>query len=118
MVARVRDYLAEHFAEALTLEEVAWHVRMSAEHVARTFRGATGRTIFEEVEGLRMGRARTLLAGSQLGLAEVARQAGLGSATRLCRVFRRVQDETPLQYRLRVQQEAESSPSEFEPEWL
>lgn len=114
VVSQVRDYLAERHAGAVSLNDVAWHLRMSAEHVARTFRAETGGTVFAELERQRLARACHLLTGTNGTLTEVAARSGLGSATQLCRVFRRVHNETPQGYRRRVQAEAVSSPSEFE----
>ena len=113
-VEQVKNFLLEHHAEELTLEQVAQHVRLSAEHLARTFRKETGQTVFGYVEHLRVEQARAQLAGSALTVNEIAHATGFGSASQLCRTFKRVTGGTPLGYRLKRAKEAEFSPSVME----
>jgi len=112
-VEQVQNFLLEHHAGELTLDQVAWHMRLSAEHLARSFRKATGRTVFDYLRHLRVEHAKTLLAGSRLSVTEVARACGFSSATLLVRNFRRVAGETPLGYRRRAARDATYSPSTF-----
>ncbi len=111
MIEQTKNFLLEHHAEELTLDQVAWHMRLSGEHLARTFRKETGQTIFGYVQHLRLERAKTQLASSQLTVNEIARQAGFGTAAQLCRTFKRATGETPLAYRLRMARLADFSPS-------
>jgi AraC-like DNA-binding protein len=113
-VEQVKNFLLEHHADELTLEDVARHVRLSAEHLARTFRKETGQTVFGYVEHLRVEQARAQLAGSSLTVNEVAAATGFGTASQLCRTFKRVTGETPLAYRLKRARESEFSPSVME----
>jgi AraC-like DNA-binding protein len=113
-VEQVKNFLLEHHAGELTLEEIAQHVRLSAEHLARTFRKETGQTVFGYIEHLRVEQARAQLAGSSLTVNEVAAVTGFGTASQLCRTFKRVTGETPLAYRLKRAREAEFSPSVME----
>jgi len=114
VVEKTRQFLFEHHAEALTLDQVAWHMRLSGEHLARTFRRETGETVFGALERLRLERARAELAGSRLSVREIARLTGFGTSARLCRVFRRVTGETPLAYRLRMAGQSGFSPGTME----
>lgn len=113
-VKQVTNFLLEQHAQPLTLEQVARHVGLSAEHLARTFRKETGRTVFAHLEHLRVEQAKAQLAGSSLTVNEVALATGFGSASQLCRTFKRVTGETPLGYRLKRAKEAEFSPSIME----
>jgi AraC-like DNA-binding protein len=111
---QAKHFLLEHHSEGLTLDQVAWHLRLSAEHLARTFRRETGQTVFAFLQHLRLAHAKTQLVASQLGVSEIARQTGFGSATQLCRTFKRVTGKSPLAYRLRMAAEATFSPSTTE----
>lgn len=113
-VEQVKNFVLEHHAEPLTLEQIAWHVGLSAEHLARGFRRETGLTIFGYVEQVRLEHAKTLLASSTQSVTEIARQAGFGTPSQLCRSFKRALGETPLAYRLRTTRAASFSPSLFE----
>jgi Transcriptional regulator containing an amidase domain and an AraC-type DNA-binding HTH domain len=113
-VEQVKHFLLEHHTEALTLEKVARHANLSAEHLARLFRKETGMTVFGYIEHLRLERARAQLAGSSMTVAAIARAAGFSSASQFCRTFRRVTGDTPLGYRLKRAREAAFSPSILE----
>jgi len=116
MVEQVKNFIMEHLNEELTLEQVAWHIRVSGEHLARTFRKETGQTIFGYVLHLRLEQAKAQLAGSQLTVNEIARATGFGSASHLCRAFKQATGKTPMAYRLRAAKDAQFSPSVMEEE--
>lgn len=96
---QVKEYLLTHASEPLTLEDIARHLRLSAEHVARVFRQEEGKTIFDFVRELRIERAKTLLASAQLSVHEIASEVGYSSATLFCRNFKRATGITPATYR-------------------
>lgn len=98
---QVKEYLLSHANEPVTLEAVARHLRLSAEHLARVFKRETGSTVFAVLRDIRIDRAKTLLASSRLGVHEVAREVGYSSATLFCRNFKRATDVTPTEYRAR-----------------
>lgn len=96
---QVKELLLSRHAERLTLQDVASHVRLSAEHVARVFRRATGQTVFEHLRRVRIERARVLLGSSTLSAREIADETGFSSTTLFCRTFKRLTGVTPLAYR-------------------
>lgn len=57
LAERVKRFLIENHAEEATLDRVAWHLRLSAEHLARVFKRETGATIHGYLENLRVARA-------------------------------------------------------------
>jgi LacI family transcriptional regulator len=72
--------------------------RRSAE---RRFRAAVGRGVAEELRRVRVEYAKELLAGTTLGVAEVAARAGFTTPQRFAVVFRRAAGTTPTGYRSR-----------------
>jgi AraC-like DNA-binding protein len=98
---QVKEYLLTNASLPLTLEHVARHLRLSAEHLARVFRREEGLTIFDFLRNLRIERAKALLASAQLSVDEIAREVGYSSSTLFCRNFRRATGLTPLTYRER-----------------
>lgn len=114
LVEQTKHYLLEHHTEALTLDQIAWQLRVSGEHLARTFRKATGQTIFKHLEHLRVARAKTQLTTTRATVQEIAEKAGFATAAHFCRVFKRATQETPLSYRLRIAGDSSFSPSHTE----
>ncbi|MDO8542072.1 MAG: helix-turn-helix transcriptional regulator [Opitutaceae bacterium] len=96
---QIKEYLLTHAAEALTLEDVARHLRLSAEHIARVFKREESTTVFDFLRDIRIERAKALLASSSLSVHDISRQAGYSSSTLFCRNFKRVTGGTPAAYR-------------------
>lgn len=98
---RVKEYLLTHAGEPVKLEEVARHLRLSAEHTARVFKKETASTIFDFLREVRIDHAKTLLVSAHLSIHEIARAAGYSSTTLFCRNFKRLVGTTPSAYRER-----------------
>ncbi len=113
VINRVKEFLVENLADSLTLDEIAWHVRLSREHLARIFRATTGQTVFEYLTQLRLDAARTHLCNSNLLVTEVARRSGFSSSALFCRTFKGAFHVTPLEYRTQRMEEVRFSPSRY-----
>ncbi len=61
LVESVSDYLDEHLADSVRLDDLAARVYLSKYYLARTFRRETGITIFQMLMQKRMIRARNLI---------------------------------------------------------
>jgi AraC-like DNA-binding protein len=96
---QVKEYLLTHAAQPLTLENVARHLRLTGEHLARVFKEEEGMTIFDFLRQVRIERAKSLLMSAQFSVREIADQVGYSSATLFCRNFKRAAGMTPLRYR-------------------
>ncbi|GAA5526609.1 AraC family transcriptional regulator [Herpetosiphon gulosus] len=97
-VTTIREYLAVHYADSISLEQLAQLVNLSPFHTLRMFRQATGLPPHGYLVQLRINQAKQLL-HTQLPLAEVAVQTGFSDQSHLNRHFKRVLGVTPLQYR-------------------
>ncbi len=91
------DWMTEHVAEDLSVDELARRAHMSPRTFARRFRDATGTTPHAWVLTHRVGYAQRLLEQG-LGVEEVARRAGFGSAVTLRTAFARERGTSPSAY--------------------
>ena len=98
-LARVREMLHEETASRLTLAELARHAGRHPVQVCRQFHRRFRCTIGEYVRGLRVSRAQTLLADSDLALAEIALACGFADQSHFTKTFRRLTGIPPRQYR-------------------
>ncbi|MEO7415304.1 MAG: helix-turn-helix transcriptional regulator [Opitutaceae bacterium] len=98
-VNQTKEYLLRNFAKPLSLGEVAWHVKMSEEHLARVFRKVTGQTVFDYLRTIRLESAKTLLVDSSRTLTEIAAQTGFGSLSLFSRNFSQYVGRPPSVYR-------------------
>ena len=72
--------------------------RLSAYHFARQFKAATGLPPHQFVILRRVERAKLLLQGGDLSLAEVAAHAGFSGQSVFCHHFKRLVGVTPAQF--------------------
>ncbi len=87
VVNQAKEFLLRNFARPLTLGEIAWHVKLSEEHLARVFRKVTGQTVFDYLRTIRLESAKTLLIDSSRSLTEIAALTGFGSLSLFSRNF-------------------------------
>lgn len=96
-MGRVADYLREHYAEAITLEQLTVVAGMSAFHLARSFKKEIGLPPHVFLTQQRLQQARRLLAQG-LGQAETAASVGFYDQSALSRHFKKIYGVTPGQY--------------------
>jgi LacI family transcriptional regulator len=94
-------FIREHACDAdgLTIDEVADQLAMSRSVLQRRFKTATGRTLHDEILRVRLGRAKELLAATDLPIATVAERLGFKHQEYMGDVFRKRLGVTPAQYR-------------------
>ena len=97
---RVLSYIADNHEHDLSLEDLAAEAAMSTFHFAREFKRATGTTPHQHLLRFRVERAKELLTGSQLPLAEVGLRTGFSHQSHFTRLFRRYTGTTPQSYRV------------------
>jgi AraC family transcriptional regulator len=100
-VRRVREYLAAHLADDVTLAELAALVHLSPAHFCRAHKQATGHSPLQSLTALRVERAKTLVADPHLPVIEVAAACGYKSPSAFAQVFRRETGMTPTEWRRR-----------------
>lgn len=100
-VARVQRAIAERPEAAAGLDALATAVGLSPRSLARRFRAATGETVVECIQRLRVARARELLEAERLPVEEVSRQVGYADVAFFRRLFRKYTGLTPSGHRLR-----------------
>lgn len=98
-LGRVIGYLEEHYAEALTLDDLAGIGCLSRRTLTREFRRAMGCSPIEYLIRLRIQHAARLLQDRYAGITEVAFRVGFGDSNYFARQFRAVMGCSPRQYR-------------------
>ncbi len=101
-MGRLIRHLNEHYAEEMTLAQMAGLAGMSPRGLLRHFRNATGRTPLDHLLHIRVAKAAELLLGHPgLGVGEIAVRVGFAEANYLARQFRRIVGVTPTGFRRR-----------------
>jgi AraC-like DNA-binding protein len=96
-VTLARDYLEHHYAERVTLPQLAAQTGLSPFHLVRVFRRATGITPHAYLESVRIRHAQRLLESGEAPAA-VSFATGFSSQSHFTQRFRRTLGVTPAVY--------------------
>ena len=94
-------YIRAHYAERLTLSEVADHVYVSQWHLSKLISRCTGESFFDLLNTVRIEKAKELLADPALRVWEVSENVGFTDATHFSRTFKRLTGMSANEYRSR-----------------
>ncbi|SEU45568.1 Transcriptional regulator GlxA family, contains an amidase domain and an AraC-type DNA-binding HTH domain [Nonomuraea wenchangensis] len=94
-----REWMLAHLDRPLDLNALAGHARMSVRTFTRRFREETGVSPARWLAAQRVQHARHLLETTDLGVEEVARRAGFGTAVSLRQHLHAAVGVAPLAYR-------------------
>src|SRR4051794_17708900 len=114
----VQDHLREHLTAPVRLPELAELAGFSTSHFSARFRAFTGYSVIEYVKRLRMARARQLLLTTDRTIAEISVAVGYPDPFYFSRVFHRVNEISPSDFRARERAEAAQQPSARADSWL
>jgi YesN/AraC family two-component response regulator len=98
-ICRALAFMREHFAEDITLDDVARAAALSKFHFCRLFHHETGVLFHEFLHQIRVTRAKELLADRHWTVSEVAYTVGFNDLSHFDRTFRRIVGRSPTEYR-------------------
>jgi AraC family transcriptional regulator len=98
---RVLDFLSAHLSDDPTVAELARECGLSSGYFSRAFRRTTGVTPHQWLIRKRVERARQLLLGNGLGLADIALVCGFVDQSHFTRVFAKLEGDSPGRWRQR-----------------
>jgi len=99
VVRACEDWLGEHFIEPGALQRVVERANIPERTLKRRFRAATGMTLIEYLQNLRVEKAKRLLEEGTLPVDQISVEAGYEDASFFRRLFKRRTGLTPSQYR-------------------
>jgi AraC family transcriptional regulator len=101
VLRRTVEYVEENLAGELSLAEIAGAANMSPYHFSRLFKESVGSPPHRYVVARRVERAKDLLLGTDLPIAEVAREVGFSGQSHLHFHVKRLLGATPASLRSR-----------------
>ena len=96
---KVIDYIHIHYANKLSVGELAKLSHLSASQLTRRFRKLFGATPHEYIMRVRVDAARTLLEESRRTISDIALEVGFTDHSHFIRTFKHVRGMTPTTYR-------------------
>jgi transcriptional regulator GlxA family with amidase domain len=99
VVRTCEELLGEHFRKADAIRKVVVKASIPERTLKRRFKAATGSTLIDYLQNLRVEAAKRLLESGQLPVDEISVEVGYEDASFFRRLFKRRSGLTPSQYR-------------------
>ena len=98
-VADAVRFIRENARQAIGVADVVRHSTLSRRALEIRFHGSMGRSMREEIQRVRLEWVKQLIVETDLPMSKIADCTGFRGESYLCKVFRRLMDTTPGQYR-------------------
>ena len=99
IIHTVKNYIAQHYREELTLEGLASIVYLSPSYLSKLFKRETGENLSVYIQNIRLDVAKALLCTTPLKTYEVAERVGIPDPVYFSRIFKRVVGVKPKEFR-------------------
>ena len=100
IVKKALEYIDEHYASNIVLEDVADHVYVSSFHLSKLLKTHAGKNYTDIILELRLSKAKMLLENDSLNIKEVSYMSGFNSQTYFSKVFKNYAGITPGEYKI------------------
>jgi len=101
-ISEIVTYIQNHISEKITIDDLANIVFMHPGSVNRFFKQATGFTLIEYINLMRIGMACELLSNTDKKTSDIAYECGFNNLSHFNRIFKRVKGATPKGYRMQL----------------
>lgn len=98
-IERIQQYIREHLCEDLSLVRLAEISYFNPSYLSRLFKQATGQNLIDYISGLRIDRAKVLLADHGRKINDISTALGYESPHYFSRFFKKCTGLTPQEYR-------------------
>ena len=96
---RIRQYIATHFTDPLTLDDISRALHISTFYAAHVFKAVTGFSPIQYMIRCRIGTAQNLLISTNYSATQIAAMVGYNSSNHFSAIFTKTVGLPPIQYR-------------------
>ncbi|MCK1991947.1 methylphosphotriester-DNA--protein-cysteine methyltransferase family protein [Peribacillus muralis] len=105
LIRDVITFLANQYKQKVELKDIANHIGVSSYYLERLFKKETLETPRSYLEKIRVDKAAYLLTSTQLTNLEICYEVGFQSPSNFYKVFRRLKNCSPSEYRNKLMKE-------------
>lgn len=98
-IKKINDFIAEHYADDLTLDKLAAHVGLTPTSLSRLYKQKTGDTLSNQVLGTRLGHAARELVNTERNIADICFSCGFNNLSNFNRLFKSRHGMSPREFR-------------------
>ena len=98
-ISKIYEFIVDHFAENINLEDVSSHVNMSPPSFCRYLRNRLGKPFKQMLNEIRIGHACKELLETDNTIASIAYESGYNNLSNFNRRFREVKKISPAEYK-------------------
>ena len=98
-ISTIVDYVAYHFMHEIKSSELCEITGISNQHLCRIVKEATGMTVIEYINFVRIKKSKELLINSDLCIEDIARECGFKNNNYFWRTFKKYEGVTPGEFR-------------------
>lgn len=99
LVRDAKEYIRQHYAERLSLEQVARRVYINPSYLSKLFSEVEGSSFSDTIAQIRLQKAKEYLKDYRYKVYEIAELVGYPNVKHFMRVFKKVEGMTPTEYR-------------------
>lgn len=99
LLLQIRQYLEDHYAEKISLDQLSAAFFINKQYLTKIFREAYGITIVSYLTQKRITRAKHLLRFTEMNMEEIADAIGMTDANYFSRTFQKVEGLRPSEFR-------------------
>jgi len=96
----VLDYINLNYQRALTLGTIARELGTSSDYIGKLFKRDLGLSFSEYTNGIRVEKAKSMIAEGDLSISDIAERTGFGSEQNFFKQFKRHTGLTPKKFRV------------------
>ena len=101
-IREIQIYMNQHFAENITLQNLAEQFFFHPNYLSRLFKEKTGENFTEHLTRIRVNKVKELLDSTDYKISEICEMVGYDNPRYLSKVFKQYVGMTPREYRERT----------------
>ncbi|MGB8451468.1 MAG: response regulator [Anaerocolumna sp.] len=99
IVAKAINFMNENYKKDISLDDVSREVNINPYYFSKRFKEGTSVNFIDYLTGIRIKKAKELLADPNLSIKEIGMRAGYSDPNYFSRIFKKIENITPSEYR-------------------